>query len=536
MSLASYLLILSLLFWFFHILRRTLFYLYFGQLKEYRLDRIIDGMRENRRILFPRNSIVALILFLISIPLLRIPYIFEVFFFILYFFLACYSFNLILKKDFPLPKFTKKMILLSAFILLLEMFFVSTFYSSSEFFRIILIFEVFFPFLILLAVLIFQLPIFTVKRALIIQAKNKIKKIKNLTVIGITGSYGKTSTKEFLIKLLEKKFFVLKTEGNRNSEIGVVETILSWSWDIVSKSQKPTIFVCEMGAYKKGEIKAICDIVKPQIGILTGISEQHISLFGNLKNIINTKYELINSLPKTGIAIFNGSNKECLKLYQRAQVKKYIYSTWEGEGDAFSNEIKEEKDFLVFKMTTKSGQKEIRLNLLGKQNIENFLGAALCALLLGIPLKDIKETAGELKPSFTAMTKREGKNGVAIIDDSYSQNPDGVATAIDYLKNYQGKKVVVMPCLIELGKSAPSAHKNLGQRIGEVCDLLIITTPYFFEELKLGAIEAGMKKENIFYLNYPITILKKIEPCFHKENVILIEGRVNEQIKNIILK
>lgn len=534
MSLAFYFFFSSLFFWFFHILRRTLFYLYFGQLKEYRIDRIIDGMRENRRILLPRNSVIALIFFIFSLPILKIPYVFETLFFIFYFFLACYSLNLILKKDYPLPKFTKKMILLLIFILFLEMLFILNFYSSSDFFRIILIFEVTFPIFIFLSIIIFQLPTAAVKNILIHQARNKIKRIKNLTVLGITGSYGKTSTKEFLAKLLEEKFKILKTEGNRNSEMGVVETILSWPQKII-KSDEVKIFICEMGAYRKGEIKAICNIVHPKIGILTGINEQHISLFGNLRNIINTKFELISSLPKGGVAVFNGNNKECLKLYQRCQVKKYLYSAIGEDSDIFAKEIKEEKDFLSFKVAIKNkGEEKVRLNLLGRQNVENFLGATFISILLGVSLNKIKERALKITPSPTAMVKKKGKGGVAVIDDSYSQNPDGVISAIDYSKIYQGKKIIIMPCLIELGRSAPSVHKNVGRRIGEVFDLAIVTTPYYFEELKLGVIESGMKKEQILYLNYPSDIYKKIKPYFEKENVILIEGRVNEQIKGCI--
>jgi UDP-N-acetylmuramoyl-tripeptide--D-alanyl-D-alanine ligase len=171
---------------------------------------------------------------------------------------------------------------------------------------------------------------------------------------------------------------------------------------------------------------------------------------------------------------------------------------------------------------------------LGKQNLENFLGALTCALELKVPLEEIQKLAPKIKPSKTSMRKRQGKNNVTIIDNSYSQNPDGVIAAIDYLKNFKGKKVIVMPCLIELGKSAPSIHKNIGRKIGEVVDLAIITTPYYFEELKLGAVEAGMKSSQILQLKNSKEILEKLEPYFTKENVILIEGRINENIKSKI--
>ena len=342
----------------------------------------------------------------------------------------------------------------------------------------------------------------------------------DLIVIGITGSYGKTSTKEMLAQMLSVKYQVLKPKAT---------TILKWGClkQYLKTEKSHQIFVCKMAAYRKGEIKAICDIVHPKIGILTGISQQHIS-FGGLKEIIQTKYELINSLPKDGLAIFNGANKECQKLAQRTTIRKIVVME-----DAIK-EIKETADFIEFKLKDHPEMGKFRLNLLGKQNLENFLMALTCALELKVPLKKIKELAPKLKPSPTAMRKIKGKNKVTIIDNSYSQNPDGVIAAIDYLKNFSGKKVIVMSCLIELGKSAPSLHKNIGRKIGEVVDLAIITTPYYFEELKLGTQEAGMKPSQILYLKDPKKILEKISPYFKRENVILIEGRVSEKISKLI--
>jgi UDP-N-acetylmuramoyl-tripeptide--D-alanyl-D-alanine ligase len=396
------------------------------------------------------------------------------------------------------------------------------------FLHFLLFFEILFPVFISICVGFLQIPTFFAKKWIILKAKERRKKFKDLIVIGITGSYGKTSTKEFLFQLLSEKYRVLKTEGNQNTEIGVAQTVLQ------KLNRKHEIFICEMAAYRKGEIKAICDITEPKIGILTGISEQHISLFGSLKNIINTKYELITSLPEDGIAIFNVANKECQKLAQRTTIKKYLYSGREGDFDVFARDINETEDFVEFEIVTKKRTERIKLNLLGKQNIENFLGAVTCALGLGLTFPRIKKAASKISSVKTAMERKEGRNGVTIIDDSYSQNPDGVFAAIDYLKDYSGKKIIIMPCLIELGKSAPSIHKNIGRRIGEVCDLAIVTTSYYFKELKLGAQEVGMKEDKILFLQSPKEILDKLERYSKKGNVILIEGRMPDKIKDFI--
>lgn len=528
-------------FWLFHILRRLSFWLYIWQLKEYRLDRFFDGIKENKKILFPRTSIFALILiFLLALSLSS-----EVFHDISVF--ICSLFYILLglralyfafKREWLLPKFTQKMLLLFIFLEGLLIFFggavILQFFqlNFSPFFYFLSLFslEIFFPFIFTIFAGIFQIPIFFIKKAIIRQAKQKRNKFKKLLVIGITGSYGKTSTKEFLFEILSQKYKVLKTPANQNSEIGVANTVIK------ELEKNHEIFICEMGAYKKGEIKAICDIVLPKIGILTGISCQHISLFGSLKNIINTKYELINFLPEDGIAIFNGANEECQKLAQRTTIKKYVYSSEEGDFDVFAKNIKETQDFVEFEVRTFKGNEKIRLNLFGKYNIENFLGALTCALQFGISLGTIREITPNIKPSETSIRKKIGKNKIIIIDDSYSQNPDGVFSAIDYLKNYEGKKILLMPCLIELGKAAPSIHKSIGRKIGKVFDLIIITMPFYFEEIKIGAMESGISENKILFLNEPKEILEKVEPYFHPENVILIEGRISEKIITSLLE
>ncbi|GAI48689.1 unnamed protein product, partial [marine sediment metagenome] len=151
------------------------------------------------------------------------------------------------------------------------------------------------------------------------------EQFKNLLVVGITGSYGKTSTKEFLATVLSKRFNVLKTKEHQNSEIGISRCILN------ELKPEHKVFIVEMGAYGKGGIKLLCDIAKPKIGILTGMNEQHLALFGSQENIIKTKYELIENLPSDGMAIFNGNNKYCSELYGKTNIslKKITnYDIW----------------------------------------------------------------------------------------------------------------------------------------------------------------------------------------------------------------
>ena len=151
-------------------------------------------------------------------------------------------------------------------------------------------------------VLAYQPLAVILRNRLIKAAKRTRTSCKKLLVIGVTGSYGKTSTKEYLAAILSEKFNVLKTREHQNSEVGISECILN------ELNDRHEIFVVEMGAYNRGGIKLLCDIVQPKIGVLTGINEQHMATFGSQENIIKAKYELIESLPNDGAAFFNGDN------------------------------------------------------------------------------------------------------------------------------------------------------------------------------------------------------------------------------------
>jgi UDP-N-acetylmuramoyl-tripeptide--D-alanyl-D-alanine ligase len=351
----------------------------------------------------------------------------------------------------------------------------------------LLCFDILSPFLVSAVVLLFQPTAVLLRNRIIKKATKKRESFKNLIVIGITGSYGKTSTKEFLSAILSEKFNVLKTKEHQNSEVGVSQCIL--------EELKPEheVFVCEMAAYNRGGIKLLCGIAKPKIGVLTGINEQHMATFGSQENIIKAKYELIESLPEDGIAFFNAKNKYCREMYERTKIKKFLY----GENAAFFGE-------------------------------ENILGAMAVARELGMTQEEISRAVGKIENKFSGVQFKKGVNGINIIDATYSANPDGVLVHLEYLKNFPGKKVIVMPCLIELGKASKEVHKRLGKKIAEVCDLAIITTKDRFKEIVEGATNYETGSRNILFLENPKQIFEKIKEFYRENDVVLLESRVPE--------
>lgn len=384
------------------------------------------------------------------------------------------------------PKFTKKIL-----IILFVGLFLSTFAILNEYYLSVYLLIIFVP-------LFFQIITVIWRKGYLVKARKKREKFKNLLAIGITGSYGKTSTKEFLYAILNSKFpnKILKTKEHQNSEVGISQCILN------NLRPEHEIFICEMGAYNRGGIKLLCDIIKPKIGILTGINEQHMATFGSQENIIKAKYELIESLPQDGIAFFNGKNKYCLDLYNKTNVEKYLY----GQNASFFGE-------------------------------ENILGAMTVAEKLGMTKEEIKLAVGRIDNKMPGVSIKKGINGLTIIDATYSANPDGVMANLEYLKKFSEKKIIVMPCLIELGSASKEVHQRIGKKIAEVCDLAIITTKDRFKEIKDGVKAKQSSKEtrlqNILLLENPQKIFEKIT-SFAREGAILLESRVSVKLIRLL--
>jgi len=346
-------------------------------------------------------------------------------------------------------------------------------------------------------------------------------------VIGICGSYGKTSTKEFLATILEEKFpgKVLKTKEHQNSEVGISRCILE------DLNENYKIFIVEMGAYNKGGIKLLCDIVKPKIGVITGVNEQHLVLFGSMENLISAEggKELIESLPEDGLVIFNGESEILRRIYQETKIKKRIVGISKKEFDLWAGNIKVKKDVLFFQVFTKDGEiGDFNLNLIGAQNIQNLLLAICCAKELGMSLKEISKTTKRIKQEQSGVKLIKTKDGLNIVDATYSANPDSVISHLEYLKVWSGKRVIVMPCLIELGEKSTEIHRKIGRKISEVCDLAIIVTKDKFEEIKETA------KEKAIFLENPKEIFEKIKKFKGENDIILLEGRLSREFLNLV--
>jgi UDP-N-acetylmuramoyl-tripeptide--D-alanyl-D-alanine ligase len=520
------------LFWFLRTIKFVLFWIYLWQLKEYHIPRFIDHFHTHKgsRSLLNPVSLVKIILF--GLILINVRFMWLV---LLVYLAETLLFALsIVRKTAKRPKLTSKTALLIGLSFVITgLFLWKALLLQDELALVVslLVFDIFTPLIISMVVLMVQ-PFFVMVRMRILKkAELKIDTCKNLTVIGITGSYGKTSTKEFLTTILSSKFKVLSTPEHKNSEMGIAQTILQ---DLLPEHE---IFIVEMGAYQKGGIKLLCDMVKPKIGMVTGVNQQHLATFGTMKNLLSAEggYELAKALPKNGTIILNGENKYCLDLYKKIYqitdggLKKKLYTQHKTKvhSDIWTEDITVTKGRILFiAKTQEKGMIHVQVNVHGKQNVENLLGAILAAKELGMSLEEISKACENIQSHQTGMVVTKGIHGITIIDSSYSSNPDGVMADLDYLATFPGKRAVIMPCLIELGKESKEIHHNIGKKIGQICDLAIITTKDRFRDIKEGAAEAGMKTEKVLIQENVQDILIHLGTNLKEGDTILLEGRV----------
>lgn len=326
----------------------------------------------------------------------------------------------------------------------------------------------------------------TINEAYLFSARKRIKAL-NPKVIGITGSYGKTSTKYILHRILSEKFNTLMTPDSYNTPMGICKVIRG------QLAAEHEVFVVEMGAYKRGDIRELCNLAAPHIGILTAVGPQHLERFKSVENIAKTKYELIASLPAGGLAVFNCDNEICAELANKREQggnPVFRYATEPSSSVAASerpqltaSNIRHTNDGLTFTVhpfidTQAATEVEIRTQLLGRHNVSNILAAMAVAMACGMTLEEIRAAVAKVEPVPHRLQLASGAGGVTIIDDSFNSNPVGAEAALEVLSEIgDGKKVLVTPGMVELGEKEYEENKKLGERAADVCDLVILVGP-----------------------------------------------------------
>jgi UDP-N-acetylmuramoyl-tripeptide--D-alanyl-D-alanine ligase len=349
-------------------------------------------------------------------------------------------------------------------------------------------------------------------------AKKKLKKYNHLIKIGITGSFGKTSTKYILNTILSENYSVCISPHSFNTPMGVTKVVLDYL--------KPNhdVLIIEMGAKQVGEIRYLCDIVKPQYGILTSVGNQHLATFGNIENIKKTKNELIQSLPKDGLAIFNGDNKMCFELYNNCKIDKKYVSLTDDKAFATAKNIEISNKGSSFTLSIESNEIECTTKLLGEHNLNNILMCAGLAYLLGLSLKQIQVGISKLEP-VNHRLELKVENGLNIIDDAYNSNIEGSICALKVLDLFDsGKKIVVTPGLIELGNKEREENVNFGKNLAKSADYVIIVNKTNKDAIEEGLLESGFAPEKIITVATIIEAKLKLKELAEAGDTVLFEN------------
>ena len=341
-------------------------------------------------------------------------------------------------------------------------------------------------------------------------------------VIGITGTNGKTTTKEMLFSILSKTHKVLKSFGNYNNQYGVPLTLLQLT-------DEYDFAIIEMGASKEGDIRELCEIALPNIGILTCAGKGHLEYFKTIEKVAKTKAELLEFLNGFGIAVVNGEDDYLRPYYSR--MKDIIQFGFFDEADIRGFIISENENFgTLLKI---NDEIEIYLRVPGRKNMTNALAAASTARILDISFSVIKEGLESYKP-FTGRLQVKRTGDFNIIDDTYNSNPESLSEAISILgsQKISGKKFAILGDMLELGDYSETEHKNMGKLLVENKIDYVLT---FGNLAKCISDECNrMNHKNSRHFENKSKITEFLKNMIKKNDLVLVKGSRGMKMEEIV--
>ena len=343
------------------------------------------------------------------------------------------------------------------------------------------------------------------------KAKKKLKSMTNLKVVGITGSYGKTSSKNILNDILNVKYNSLATPKSINTFNGLMIVINN------TLTKLEDVFIAEMGAYVKGEIKGLCKLVGPKYGIITKIGTAHLATFGSEQNILDAKMELIESLPEDGVGVLNKDDEK--QRGYKIKNSNPCRIMWIGidsdDVDVKASNIKCSGKGTSFDITFKGDKKKypFETKLLGRHNVYNILAAVALGQEFGLTIKELQQGVKRVQPVEHRLELKRLGNFYQI-DDAYNSNPVGAKNALEVLGMMSGTKVVVTPGMIELGEKEDELNKEFGKQIADVADFVILVGEKKTKPIKEGLLEKKFKESKLYVTNdvrEAYTIINKLK-------------------------
>ena len=349
-------------------------------------------------------------------------------------------------------------------------------------------------------------------------ARRLIRSMNRLQVIGITGSYGKTSVKHFLHTVLSQQYNVLMTPESFNTPMGITRT--------VREHLRPTheIFIAEMGAKQLGDIRELCELALPKYGILTSIGPQHLESFKTLENVQRTKYELPEFLPADGTAFLNADDPNVMSYQAKLACRRITFGFRNPEADYRAIDVSVSVKGTAFTVVAPSGETaRVETLLLGGHNVTNILACIACGHELGVPLDKLAKGVKRIKPVEHRLELR--KNGsITIIDDSFNSNPVGSRSALEVLKEMDGKRILITPGMIELGEKEFELNKAFGSFAAEACDYIILVGPKQTAPIQQGLKEAGYPTERLTVVRNFTEAMTVMREVAEPGSIVLLEN------------
>ncbi|MBQ3078535.1 MAG: UDP-N-acetylmuramoyl-tripeptide--D-alanyl-D-alanine ligase [Clostridia bacterium] len=350
------------------------------------------------------------------------------------------------------------------------------------------------PFLPMLAAYVVQPVEEHINMGFFKAAQAKLDKRSDLIKIGITGSYGKTSTKYCLATILSVKYNVFYPKASINTPMGLSKVINN---DLEEGHQ---VFIAEMGARHVGDIKELVDLVHPSYGLITSVGPQHLETFKTVETVANTKFELIEGLPKNGCAFFAADDGEVDKLYERAKGEKKRAGLGKGYLNMHAEDIEVGAFGSRFTLVTDTGENlRMETKLLGRHNISNIVLCCAVAREMGMTMEEISQGVKLIKPVKHRLQLISGHMNV--IDDAFNSNPVGAKEALNVVGSFPGKHLIITPGFVELGEDEAKFNYRLGVQIAKVCDAAILVGPKHTTPIRQGLIQSGFSEDCIRVVN-----------------------------------
>jgi UDP-N-acetylmuramoyl-tripeptide--D-alanyl-D-alanine ligase len=348
-----------------------------------------------------------------------------------------------------------------------------------------------------------------------------------LRVIGITGSVGKSTTKELVAEVLDQRYRTLKNPGNLNNEIGLPLTLLGLS-------AGHEVAVLEMGFYIPGEIAFLCDIALPQIGVVTNVGTVHAERAGSQEAIASGKAELVESLPPApdGMAILNHDDPLVRAMADKTQAQVFYYGL-SPEADLWADDVEGlGLDGIRFRLHYRNEVIHLRVPLIGRHSVHTALRAAAVGLALGLTWDEIVRGLHSGHTQLRLVAVR-AECGALLLDDTYNASPESTLAALNLLEEMEGRRIAVLGDMLELGRYEWRGHEMIGVRAAEVANELV-TVGERARMIAAAAARAGLQPDRITSLENSQQAIKYLRPILGKDDVVLVKGSRGMRLDNIV--